>query len=164
MIEAIVYTSNTGFTKKYADLLSENIGLPVYRLEDSQVVKGKSVIYMGWLKAGVISGYQKAKKMFNLAAVCAVGMALPSENYYSELSKKYSEEKLFYLQGGFDMEKLHGIYKFMMKTMERALKPKLESKEEKTPEDEAMLYMITNGADCVNKDNLKYIIEWYKSC
>jgi len=30
MIKAIVYESNTGFTQKYAELLAEKTGLPVY--------------------------------------------------------------------------------------------------------------------------------------
>ena len=34
--EAIVYTSNTGFTKRYADMLSEITGLKVYDLADNK--------------------------------------------------------------------------------------------------------------------------------
>ena len=32
-IRAIVYTSNTGHTEKYARMLGEKTGLPVYSLE-----------------------------------------------------------------------------------------------------------------------------------
>ena len=35
-MEAIVYTSNTGSTKRYAELLSQMIGLPAFALGDAK--------------------------------------------------------------------------------------------------------------------------------
>lgn len=35
---AIVYTSNTGFTEQYARLLGEKTGLPVYPLSEAERV------------------------------------------------------------------------------------------------------------------------------
>lgn len=34
-LNAIVYTSNTGYTRQYAVLLGEKTGLPVYSLEEA---------------------------------------------------------------------------------------------------------------------------------
>ena len=34
--QAIVYTSNTGFTKEYARILAEKTTLPLYNLESAQ--------------------------------------------------------------------------------------------------------------------------------
>ena len=47
-MKAIVYTSNTGHTRAYAELLACKTGLPVYALEDAakQLEKGASVIYL----------------------------------------------------------------------------------------------------------------------
>ena len=58
---AIVYTSNTGHTRKYALLLGEQIGLPAYSLEEagSQLSGGSPVIYLGWLHASHVKGYAK---------------------------------------------------------------------------------------------------------
>ena len=73
---AIVYSSNTGHTRKYALLLGEQIGLPAYSLEEagSQLSGGSPVIYLGWLHASHVKGYAKAARRFDLRAVCAVGL------------------------------------------------------------------------------------------
>ena len=57
--EAVVYTSNTGYTRQYAQLLGERTGLPVYSLEEAQraLPSGSSVLYLGWLMAGTVKGY-----------------------------------------------------------------------------------------------------------
>ena len=74
---AIVYTSNTGYTRQYAVLLGEKTGLPVYSLEEaaSRLPCGNCVIYLGWLMAGKVQGYAKAAKRYQIAAVCGVGMS-----------------------------------------------------------------------------------------
>ena len=73
---AIVYTSNTGYTRQYARLLGEQIGLPVYSLEEanSQLSGGSPVIYLGWIHASHVKGYSKAAKRFAVCAVCGVGL------------------------------------------------------------------------------------------
>ena len=62
MIEAIVYTSNTGYTEEYARMLSKSTGLRALLLKDAvkALKRGTPVIYMGWLMAGIINGYKKA--------------------------------------------------------------------------------------------------------
>ncbi len=162
MIKAIVYTSQTGFTKKYAEMLGEEIKVPVYEFKESKqkLNKNDEIIYMGWIMAGGIKNYEKARKMYNIVIVCPVGMSLPGEKQNNDLIEKYNiNEKLFYLQGGFDKTKLNGIYKFMMNSLEKIVRPKLEKKEDKTQEDKEMLEMMANGKDCVKKENLDEIIK-----
>ena len=50
---AIVYTSNTGYTKQYAGMLGKNTGLPVYSLEEAmkELGAGDSILYLGLLMA-----------------------------------------------------------------------------------------------------------------
>ena len=162
----IIYKSNSGFTKKYAELLSEKSGIPAYDLKDGlkNIAAGSEIIYMGWLMAGKIAGYKKALARFNVKCVCAVGMAAFTEKYQQEIKAGNSvkEAEFFYLQGGFDINRLHGIYKFMMKTMIKSMKPKIESKEEKTPEDLEILEMAETGKDCVSEEHLKGVLEWLK--
>ena len=73
-IKAIIYTSNTGFTRKYAKLLALETGLEAFELGKvpGKISKEDPVIYMGWLKAGRLMGLDKAAKAYHLAAVCAV--------------------------------------------------------------------------------------------
>ena len=75
-VNAIVYTSNTGYTARYAGLLGKRTGLPVYSLVEAgaKLPAGNCVIYLGWLMAGKIQGYAKAAKRYRIAAVCGVGM------------------------------------------------------------------------------------------
>lgn len=165
MIKSIVYTSNSGFTKKYAEMLGEELKIPVYDFKSlsGKVAKTDEIIYMGWIMAGGIQNYKKAKKMFNIKAVCAVGMSVSDGKQDKELVKKYDmKERLFYLQGGFDKTKLKGIYRFMMNSLEKAIKPKLEAKIDKTADEIEMLEMMNHGKDCVKKENLEEIICWAK--
>ena len=61
-MKAIVFTSNTGTTEKYARLLADKTGLPAYSSEQArrELADGSEIIYLGWLKAGEIAGYAKA--------------------------------------------------------------------------------------------------------
>lgn len=155
MVKAIVYTSNTGFTKKYAEMLGKEMEVPVYEFKESKAKLNKKdeIIYMGWIMAGGIKNYEKARKIYNIKAVCPVGMSLPSEKQNNELIERHHiEEKLFYLQGGFDKSKLKGIYKFMINSLEKMVKPQLENKQDKTSEDLEMLEMMIYGKDCVKKE------------
>lgn len=164
MIKAIVYTSNSGFTKKYAEILGNEIKIPVYDLKDAKINKDDEILYMGWIMAGKIQKYNKASEKYNIKAVCAVGMSRSNEKQKNEIIQKSNiKTPFFYLQGGFDMNKLSGIYKFMMKTLQKIVQPKIEAKANKTEEEIEMLDMMKNGKDCVKKENLNEIINWIKN-
>jgi hypothetical protein len=164
-MKAIVYTSNSGYTKHYAELLSAETGLPVYDLRDAggKLAKGEEILYLGWLMAGGIKGYKKAAARYSVKAVCAVGMALPSEKYAAETREKNRvTAPFFYLQGGFDMEKLHGLYLFMMKNMQKIMKKKLEAKPDKTADEIEALDFMSNGGDRVRLENLAPVLDWMR--
>ena len=74
--EAIVYTSNTGYTAEYARMLGESTGLPVYDLNAAavQLKPGTEILYLGWLMAGAVKGYKAAAKRYRVCAVCGVCM------------------------------------------------------------------------------------------
>jgi len=165
-MKAIIYKSNSGFTKKYAEILSEKTGIPFYEINEGfkKVPSGSEIIYMGWLMAGKIAGYKKVAPKYSIKAVCAVGMAAFTEKYQEETKSQNSitNAELFYLQGGFDINKLHGLYKFMMKAMIKTMKPKILNKEVKTQEDLDILEMADKGKDCVSEENLKEVIDFIK--
>lgn len=147
-------------------MLSEAINVPAYDLDAAaEVAKGSDVIYMGWLMAGNVKGYKKAAKKYNIKAICIVGMGDVSGNQAKEFAEKnqVTGTPVFYLQGGFKMENLHGIYRFMMNSMKKAMLPKLEQKTERTAEEEQTILMMTQGADYVSSDNLKQVTDWYQA-
>ena len=70
---------------------------------------------------------------------------------------------LFTLQGNFDVQKLHGVYRFMMNVMVKTAGKGLANKTDRTPEEDDMLDMMINGGKRVSLQNLKAVTEWYKS-
>lgn len=167
MISAIVYTSNTGYTAKYAQLLSKATGLPAYSLSQAEdkLSGGSEILYLGWLMASKVQGYKKAAAAYQVKAVCGVGMG-GTGTQLEEMRKGNALPDalpVFTLQGGFDMNKLHGIYKFMMKVMKAIQGRKLEKKSSRTEDENAVLDMLNNGASYVSEKNLSGVLGWYRS-
>ena len=163
---AIVYTSNTGFTAQYASLLGGETGLAVYSLEDAlkSLPQNSPILYLGWLAAGKVQGYDKAVTKFNLQALCAVGMA-KSGSQMEDVKKSNNlpeDLPLFTLQGGFDLKKLRGIYKLMMLVMSKTVAKKLAAKPDRTPDEDDMLDLFQNGGNRVSLENLRPVLEWYQ--
>ena len=162
----IVYTSNTGYTEKYAKLLGEQLGLPAFSAEQADSLpEGTEVLYLGWLMAGVVKGYKKAAQRFSVAAVCGVGMG-PAGSQDSDVRKNNAipqEVPVFTLQGGFDLQRLHGVYRVMMNIMARTAGKGLADKQNRTPEEDDMLDMMLHGGKRVKVKNLSAILDWYNA-
>lgn len=159
-IKAIVYTSNTGFTERYAKMLGEKTGLSVYSLKEAKrsLPENSSIIYLGWLMAGSIKGYKKASAAYDIKVLCGVGLG-PTGSQLDDVRKSCGlapDFPCFTLQGGMNREKLRGINKLMIKMLVRSL----EGKTDKTPEEQGMLDLINKGGDYVSEDNLKEVIEY----
>lgn len=166
-IQAIIYTSNTGYTAECAQLLGKKLGLRVFSLEEAQkeLAKNSEIIYLGWLMAGVVKGYKKACGKFIVRAVCGVGMGAPGSQI-DEIRKMNAlpdAVPAFCLRGGFDMKKLSGVYKFMMSFMVGHFEKTLGGKPDRTPDEDAIVDMIRNGASYVSGKDLDPVVEWYKN-
>lgn len=161
--DAIVYTSNTGYTAEYANLLGKKAGLPVYDLAAREKpAKGTNVIYLGWLMAGCVQGYKKGSKRYHVCAVCAVGMG-PTGSQLQDVRKANAipdEIPVFTLQGGFDLARLHGIYRLMMTIMKNTAGKGLAEKADRTPEEDAMMDLLSNGGSRVREKNLEAVLAW----
>lgn len=163
----ILYKSNAGHTKAYAEMLAKALGIEVYDYAKSKPADNSDVIYLGWLMGGNVSGLDKAVKKYNVKAVGMVSMAdAPDlQNDIEKVNKSYNIDKsdIFVLRGGFELDKLKGIYKFMMSTMSKGVVKDLEKKEDKTQQDLENIEMFTKGKSLVSEDNLKPLIEWYNA-
>ena len=161
---SIVYTSNTGYTAEYARLLGERTGLLVYSLAEAErkLAAGNCVIYLGWLMAGKVQGYKKAAKRYKVQAVCGVGMGGNGSQLQEVRKANAISEKtpLFTLQGGFDINKLSGVYKLMMTIMVKTAGKGLAEKQDRTPEEDVMLDMLTRGGSRVSAENLADVLAW----
>lgn len=162
---AIVYTSNTGYTAQYARLLGEKTGLPVYELAEAKkrLPAGSRILYLGWLMAGKVQGYGKAANQYAVAAVCGVGMGTTGSQLQDvrKANPIPDSTPVFTLQGGFDMRRLKGIYKFMMTIMAKTVGKELAQKADRTPDEDDMLELLANGGSRVSGDNLEAVLRWY---
>lgn len=162
--QAIVYTSNTGFTREYALMLGQKTNLPVYSLQESsgKIARDSSVVYLGWLMAGKVQGYADAAKQYLVEAVCGVGMGSTGSQMEDVRKNNNIPDSMpvFTLQGGFDMNKLRGVYKMMMQVMKKTVGKKLADKPDRTPDEEEMLDLLLHGGSRVSEENLAAVLEW----
>ncbi len=152
---AIIYESNTGFTERYAKILSDKTGVPAYALADAkkQVAKGEEVVFLGWVFANKIQGFDKARKLWNVAAAGAVGMNPRSEENTKIVREANKAEcPLFYMWGGLDNSKLKGINKMMLGIVRDSL-----IKENK-PEYADAIKVFKEGGDFVSEEYLEELI------
>lgn len=161
-VKSIIYTSNTGHTKEYAELLSKQLNIPAYSLNDKKSLpdKNTAIVYLGWIYANHIVGLNKVKKKYNLSLVCAVGLTNDDSKIDSiRLTNKLpSSIPLFTLQGGIDQTKLKGLKKFMISMLTKGLK----NSDNKSKEDEELLNILINNENKVSLDNLTNIINFIK--
>ena len=102
-----------------------------------------------------------ATKKFKISAICAVvlcdtGTALADVRKANSLSET---TPLFTMQGGMDKTQLRGINKFMINMLTKGL----SSKNERSKNDEQMLYLLTHDKNYVSEENTTAFLEWYGS-
>ncbi len=166
-MNAIIYTTNTGSTERYARLLARKTGLPAYSLAKAkkQVFAGTEVIYLGWIMAGSVKGYAEASRYYRVCAVCAVGMGQTGTQTDSVRKKSAvpANIPLFTLQGNFDVKRLHGIHRPIMEIMVKTAGKALAEKTDRTPEEDDMLDMMQRGGERVKAENLGAVLDWYSA-
>ena len=164
-MDAILFTTNTGSTERYAKLLAHETGLPAYSLAEARnaVASGAQVLYLGWIMAGSVKGYAAAAKRYKVRAVCGVGMGQTGTQTDSVRKKTAVPAgiPLFTLQGNFDVKKLHGLYRAMMEIMVKTAGKGLAEKKDRTPEENDMLDMMQCGGERVKAENLSAVLDWY---
>lgn len=158
----IVYESKTGFTERYARMLSEKTGLKVFGVNEiSKISLDEEIIFLGWIKAGRIQGLNKVRK-YNLAAVCGSGTAKGPE---PDAEKMISANRIngipfFYLRGGcLPLKEIKGMDRILLSLFVKILK----SRRDKDKEAEEYISIIENGFDGVREENLEPLLRWLGS-
>ena len=166
-MKAIIYTTNTGSTAQYAKMLAEKTGLQAFSMEEakSKVEAGSEIIYLGWIMAAQLKGCKAAAKKYKIRAICAVGMEKTGTRTEEIRGKTCvpAEIPLFTLQGNFNVKKLHGLYRIMMNMMVKMVTKQLGAKAERTQRENEMLEIMLHGGENVREENLKSILDYYKS-
>ena len=161
MLAGIVYESNSGFTKQYAEMLSAAAGIPALPLVEavSKIPRGSEVFFLGWVCGGKISGFPVAAKRYYVAGAAAVGIVYPHPAVEEELRKANKLScPLFYLQGGVDPKKL-GYFKRKILSM---IAQNIERAENKTAADWDLADTLRLGGSYVSQANLEPVISWVK--
>jgi len=158
----IVYESRTGFTKRYADMLAEKTGLKAYRTNElPETAKGEEIIFLGWMRAGIIQGLDMLRT-YNVIAVCASGIGHAPEPSAEEVisMNKIQGMPFFYLRGGcLPLKEQKGLYRIMLSFFVKMLK----SGKVKTENPEESASIIENGFDGVREENLEPLLQWLKA-
>lgn len=169
--QIIIYGSEYGSTKRYAERLSEITGIEAVNYKEVKDIGDyKRVVYLGGLFAGGVMGLKKTvSKMTSQQELilATVGMTDPNEATYFEGIRKalkaqlpaslYDENKIFHLRGAIDYSMLGFKHRIMMKMFHSMLLKKPES--ELTADAKTVLETYGKKVDFVDYDGLKPIIE-----
>lgn len=167
----IVYTSATGFTKRYGEWIAERVEGDLIPLEEAKKKEERfflpydTIVYGGWAIGGKIHKSRwfldrleqwKDKKL----AIFCVG-ASPAEgndeikkamnNILSEEEKKLA--KLFYFPGGLNYEKMPFFYRLSMRAFAKAIK-------KKEPEKKEMHKMLSSSYDISDPKMIDSLIDY----
>lgn len=169
----VIYNSQTGFTKRYAEWIAEKTNAECIEYSKAKNLNFDSydaVVFGGWAVAGSISKLKWFKKNISkwknkkLVAFC-VG-ASPIENPEIEITipKNFSKEELkvvkwFYCPGGLDYDKMPSASKTMMKMFVKMLK----MKKNKTEQDMEQIKMLSTSYDISDIKYVYPIIDYLKS-
>ncbi len=169
MKTAVIYHSQTGFTKRYAEWIAEAAGADCLELSEAKkksMDSYEAIVFGGWACAGGISKLSWFKGQIDqwpdkkLIVFCVGGSPIENPEIEPTLKRNFSESEwkkvhVFYCPGGFHYEKMSAPSKFMMKMFIKALK----SKKNKTEEDEKMIKMISSSYDISDRKYIEPILE-----
>ena len=163
MKKVIVYSSQTGFTKRYTEWLAKKINAETmsikdaYKKNDSYFDTYDAIIYGSWVAVEKIHkadwftkriGKWKNKK---LAMFCVGASPASYSGVNTLLNRALTDEqkkfvKVFYCEGGIDYDKMSLGSKVLMKTFAAMLR----SKKNKTPDEAAMAEHVSKSCDCTD--------------
>lgn len=163
----IVYRSNTGFTRQYAEMLAKAEKMKCYELDQAvrSLEKGTEVLYMGPLMAGRIQGADQAVKQFAVKVACGVGMSPAGAQVLSTMSKanQIPNAPMFYLQGGWAPKKVSWFKRRAVNMVTKSTREALVKKGSgRTEEEQAYLDMLLKGGSFVAYKNLNSLRKWLR--
>ena len=170
----VIYNSQTGFTKRYAEWIAEAAGADCLELsiaKKKDLTAYEAIIFGSWACAGSISKISWFKGNINkwtdkkLIAFCVGGSPIDNPEIEPGLNRIFNESernkvKIFYCPGGFNYEKMSAPSKLMMKMFIKALK----AKKDKTEEEQIMLKMMSSSYDISDKKYIEPILQYLKVC
>ena len=169
MNRILIYNSQTGFTKRYAQWLAEEIEcnlVPWEKAKGMDLQGYDTVIFASWFHAGQIQKLKwfKGKQTGNAQKiVLATGASDQNSPMIQEAVKAnfpddLSEYKVYYLRSGLCYERMSLPSRMMMKAFSSVLK----KKKDKTPEEKEMADALGNSFDAGSREYLKPVIAYIR--
>ena len=144
----IVYRSNTGFTREYAEMLGRAEKIKVYSVTEAE-------------------GVDQAVKRYQVRGVCGVGLSPSGRQVLETISRAnyVPNAPIFYLQGGWAPKKVSWLKRRMVGMATKSLRESLQDKgSRRTPEEQAQLDLLVKGGSRVAFERLEAIRDWMKDC
>lgn len=175
MKTAVIYKSISGFTKKYAEWIAEELDADLFAHDDidpSVLPEYDLIIFGGALHAVGIGGIDIIKdnmeKLQGENIIVFTTGASPSRDEILEEVKNRNftpeEQKrirFFYLRGGFDYGKLNFVNKILMTLMKWKIRAKKES--DRTPDERGMLAAFSHPVDFTKKEKISELVAYVRS-
>lgn len=165
----ILYYSKTGFTKRYAQWLAQELECVAHPVEKKPLPdweRYETVIFASWFHAGKIQRLDWFKKLplDGKERIVLVTGAMPAdvEGVSEFLSANFKEDsqkyRTFYAPGGLHYEKMGFCDRFLMK----GFAGMLNSKKDKTAEEAMMAEMMGHSFDLSRREYLNELVEYVK--
>ncbi len=172
---AVVYSSTTGFTRKYAIWIAEALEAKCHALNDMKNEDFEDYdffVYGGSLHAVGITGLNTFKERISKFkdinwTVFAVGATPVREDVVPILIRENltleerDQIRLFYFRGGFDYDALKFKDKLLMKLLK--LKIKMKPQNERTPDEKGMINVYDQRTDFTQKKSIEEIVNYVKT-
>lgn len=164
----VIYNSQTGFTKRYAEWIAEAAGADCLALSEAKkknLAGYDAIIFGSWACAGSIKNlgwftenmdHWTGKKLI----VFCVGASPITPDVEKSLACNFNEPKLgradvFYCPGGLNYEKMSASTKLMMKMFVKMIK----AKKDKSAIEEEMARVMSSSYDIADKKYTESILK-----
>lgn len=123
----VVYKSSTGFTKKYAEWVTDSLNCKAVTLKEAlkmkdSLVQYDNVIFGGWVMGGMIMGLNKVIELgIDKLTIFAVGGTEDSDDLRKAIveNNKIKDFSFFYYEGGLQYDKVKLPFRLMLKAVKK---------------------------------------------
>lgn len=158
MRSIVIYQSSTGFTKRYAEWIAEELNcrsVSAKEMTKEDIAGSDIVIFGGWIMGNGIVGYDKIKdRGIQNLVVFAVGASPDSEEMRKAIieTNHLGEIPFFYLPGGIQFDKQNFFVRFMLKQI-------IRKKAEKSEQDNYMGQVPGTNFDISDRKYIQELVE-----
>ena len=171
MKKVIIYNSKTGFTKKYAEWMAEDLKCDIkpYKKDMKSLNEYELVVFGGGIMAGKINGLDQFKanvdlqkqKMFLYATGATSQDLTDVTDQFATNNLNEDEQKkvpFYYFEGGINYDNMSMGSKLLMKMLLKML----NGKKNRTAEEEGMLQALSHSFDHCEKGRITAMMNQIK--